>query len=136
MNRITHFEVHAADPERAAAFYSNVFGWDINEWVIPEVEIPDENRYWLIGTGPDDKGGINGGMLVRQGPAPEDGQPVNAYTCIIEVESADDIIQKVPSEGGMLTVPKMAVPGMGWVAYFKDTEGNIFGIMEPDPEAA
>jgi predicted enzyme related to lactoylglutathione lyase len=29
----------------------------------------------------------------------------------------------------------MGVPGVGWLAYFKDTEGNIFGIMQNDPNA-
>ena len=27
MNRVVHFEIHAADPERAARFYGEVFGW-------------------------------------------------------------------------------------------------------------
>jgi len=32
-------------------------------------------------------------------------------------------------------VPKMPIPGVGWLAYAKDTEGNIFGIMQPDANA-
>jgi len=31
--------------------------------------------------------------------------------------------------------PKMPVPGVGWLAYFKDTEGNIFGIFQDDASA-
>ena len=27
MARVVHFEIHAADPERAAKFYQSVFGW-------------------------------------------------------------------------------------------------------------
>ena len=27
---------------------------------------------------------------------------------------------------------KTAIPGVGWFAQCKDTEGNIFGIMQPD----
>jgi predicted enzyme related to lactoylglutathione lyase len=30
----------------------------------------------------------------------------------------------------------MPVPGIGWLAYLKDTEGNVFGVMQPDPAAA
>jgi hypothetical protein len=29
----------------------------------------------------------------------------------------------------------MPIPGIGWLAYCKDTEGHIFGIMHPDPAA-
>jgi uncharacterized protein len=29
----------------------------------------------------------------------------------------------------------MAIPGVGWLAYAKDTEGNIFGFMQSDPAA-
>jgi uncharacterized protein len=32
-------------------------------------------------------------------------------------------------------VPKMPIPGVGWLAYFKDTEGNIVGVMQPDANA-
>jgi uncharacterized protein len=32
-------------------------------------------------------------------------------------------------------VPKMPIPGVGWVAYFKDTEGHIFGAMQADATA-
>lgn len=38
-------------------------------------------------------------------------------------------------DGGQVIRPKMAVPGVGWMAYIKDTEGNIFGLMESDPGA-
>jgi predicted enzyme related to lactoylglutathione lyase len=25
------------------------------------------------------------------------------------------------------------VPGVGWLAYVKDPDGNILGLLEPDP---
>ena len=37
--------------------------------------------------------------------------------------------------GGTIALPKMPIPGMGWLAYCKDTEGNIFGMMQSDPNA-
>ena len=45
MNRVVHFEIHAAQPECAAEFYRQLFGWQIREWTIPGVEIPHESRY-------------------------------------------------------------------------------------------
>ncbi len=30
----------------------------------------------------------------------------------------------------------MAVTGVGWLSYFKDTEGNVFGALQSDQSAA
>jgi hypothetical protein len=136
MNRVIHFEIHAAEPERAAEFYRRVFGWNINEWTIPGVEIPHENRYWLASTGPAGDPGIDGGILVRRGASPAEGQAVNAFVCTIGVPSVDGYVEKALAAGGTLALPKMPIKGVGWLAYCKDTEGNIFGMMQDDPHAA
>jgi predicted enzyme related to lactoylglutathione lyase len=126
MPRVVHFEIHAEDPERAVRFYTSLFGWDITKWDGPQ-------EYWLIKTGPDDQRGINGGMIRRQGAI--DGQAVIAYVCTIDVPSVDDCAQKVTSLGGAIAMPKFPIPGIGWLAYAKDTEGNVFGFMQADPAA-
>ena len=136
MSRVVHFEIHAADPERAAAFYRLVFGWNINEWTIPGVEVPNENRYWMVVTGSSPEPGIDGGILVRRGAPPAGGQPVNAYVCTVGVSSLDEYVDKALAAGGTLALPRMPIKGVGWLAYCKDTEGNIFGIMEADQNAA
>lgn len=132
MNRVLHFELQASDPKRASEFYNQVFNWKINEFEVPGADIPDENRYWLIDTGPSESPGINGGLMLRRGNPPVDEQAVNAYVCIIEVANIDESLQKSESAGGVITVPKMPIKGIGWVAYCKDTEGNIFGMMQND----
>jgi predicted enzyme related to lactoylglutathione lyase len=126
MPRVVHFEIHAADPERAIKFYEACFGWSFQKWDGP---MP----YWLITTGPNDQPGINGGLVPRLGEI--DGQAVIAYVCTIDVESVDASISTVGKNGGTIALPKMAIPGMGWLAYCKDTEGNIFGMMQPDANA-
>ncbi len=135
MNRVIHFEIHAADPNRAAKFYRDVFGWDVKEWVVPGVEMPKEHRYWLITTGSKEDPGINGGILFRRGAAPAEGQAVNAYTCIIGVTSVDEYVAKAVAAGATVALPKMPIKGVGWLAYCKDTEGNIFGMMQDDKNA-
>jgi len=135
MSRVVHFEIHAADPERAAAFYRAVFDWEVKEWVIPGVQIPNENRYWMATTGADAVPGINGGVMFRRGAPPVEGQPVNAYVCTIAVASLDESLQRVVAAGGKLAVPRMPIKRIGWLAYCKDTEGNIFGMMQSDPSA-
>ena len=122
MPRPVHFEFQADDPERAVTFYSDVFGWEFNNWGGPL-------EYWLITTGPEGQPGINGGMMRRQ---PEwAGNSVN----ILDVPSVDDYSEKIAGAGGTIVMPKFPVPGIGWVAYFKDTEGTLCGMMESDPEA-
>jgi predicted enzyme related to lactoylglutathione lyase len=129
MGRVVHFEVHADDPARAITFYSELLGWTFNNWGGPA-------EYWLIATGPDSEPGINGGMIRRQGPPPQTGQAVNAYVCTAGVTDIDGQIDKAVRLGAQIAVPKMPIPGVGWLVYLKDTEGNIFGMMQSDPNAA
>jgi hypothetical protein len=126
MGRVIHFEIHADDPERAVAFYRTVFAWEFNLWNGPE-------PYWLIRTGPDGTPGINGGLLRRRGTI--DGTAVIAYVCTVDVDDLEASTAKALGAGGTLALPRMAVPGIGWLAYVKDTEGNIFGMMQADAAA-
>ena len=126
MSRVTHFEIHAESPERAVAFYKSVFSWEFTKWEGPM-------EYWLIKTGPDDKPGINGGLIKRNGTI--DGTAVIAYVCTVDTDSIDATTKKALAAGGTVVVPKMAIPGIGWLIYCKDTEGNIFGIMQADTAA-
>jgi predicted enzyme related to lactoylglutathione lyase len=125
-----HFEIQASNPQGLIEFYSALFGWTFNQWGGAE--------YWMIQTGPADQPGINGGLLPRRGPAPENMAAVNAFVCTVGVDNLDALLAKVESGGGgaLVCVPKMAVPGVGWLAYVKDPDGNIFGMMQADPSAA
>jgi uncharacterized protein len=127
MPRVVHFEIHAENPERAVAFYTTVFGWRFQKWDGP---MP----YWMVFTG-EDGPGINGGLVPRRGPAPADGQPVNAYVCTVDVANVDASWDQALAVGGTPALPKMPIPGVGWLAYVKDTEGNILGMMQNDPGA-
>jgi len=91
--------------------------------------------YWLVTTGSDGEPGIHGGPLRRMGPTPADMQPVNAHVCAVDVPRLDDYPDRAIRAGGQVVVPKMAISGVGWLAYCKDTEGNVFGTMEADAKA-
>lgn len=121
-HRVVHFEIHVDDPGRAERFFGNVFGWTFDKWEGPE-------PYWLITTGADDEPGINGGMMKRRDPA---GSVYNT----IQVDSIDDAVERIEAAGGEIVVGKMAISGVGWSAYFTDTEGNVHGIHEFNPDAA
>jgi predicted enzyme related to lactoylglutathione lyase len=53
----------------------------------------------------------------------------------VDVPSVDEFVRKITENGGKVIVPKFAVPGVGYMAYCADTEGNVFGIMEEDTSA-
>jgi len=126
MPRPVHFEIHATEPERAMAFYRAMFGWTFKSFM-PGVD------YWTIVTGPDSEPGINGGLVRRKGSA--EGTAVLAYVCTIQVSDVDAAMAQGLALGGTTALPKMPIPGVGWLAYLKDTEGNIFGITHEDAGA-
>ena len=132
MNRVVHFEIHAKDPDAAQRFYSSVFGWNITDLGT------QMGNYRLVSTGEDQAGtrwpGINGGITPRQGPPPSGGEPVNAFVCTITVDNVDSYLDKVKAAGGSVALEKMQVPGVGWLVYVKDPEGNIFGMLQPDTQ--
>ena len=121
MPRVIHFEIPADDPQRAATFYERVFGWQFQKW-------DGLMEYWMVNTGPDDQPGISGAMVRRQ-------QPGASTTNVVDVASVDEVAASIEAAGGSIVVPKMAVPGVGWAAYFADSEQNIFGVMQADTSA-
>ena len=114
MPRVVHFEIGAQQPDRAVEYYKKVFNWQITKWDGPE-------DYWLVSTGEEGTPGINGAIMKREGGT------VNS----IEVESVDDFVARSKSAGGTVEVPKTEIPGVGFIAYCKDTEGNLYGLFQP-----
>ena len=133
MNRVVHFEIQAAEPERAAKFYREVFGWGIEKWQGEGI-----GDYWMVMTAEKDskEPGINGGLLRRPCPAPAPAQGSNAFVCTMQVANFDEVAGKVEAAGGQVALPKFAIAGMAWQGYFLDTEGNTFGLHQEDPKAA
>jgi predicted enzyme related to lactoylglutathione lyase len=131
MPRPVHFEIHTANPQRAIEFYEGMFGWRFNKWEGPA-------DYWIIDTTDPkrpDEPGINGGMVMRMGGPPVEGAAVNAWVCTVGIGSVDESVATAQRLGGTVALPKMPVPGVGWLAYVKDVDGNILGLMQNDPKA-
>ena len=116
MPKFIHIDISADDPERAAGFYRDVFGWTVEKAEGP-------TPYWLIATS-DDPGAIGGGI----------GQRSEAWQTVIptiDVDSVDAFEKKLVTAGGTVVTPKQSIPGIGILLNFKDPEGNIFSILEP-----
>jgi predicted enzyme related to lactoylglutathione lyase len=120
MPRVVHFEISSDEPEKAIEFYKKTFGWEFQKWEGPM-------EYWLIMTGDKNQPGIDGGLGRKS--------PENLDKNVIDVDDVDEALNKVEANGGTILRPKMAIPGVGYIAYFKDPDGNIFGLMKDDPEA-
>jgi predicted enzyme related to lactoylglutathione lyase len=131
MSRVVHFEIQADDLERAKSFYTDVFGWSFEDY-----SEYTGSPYWGVVTGPEEEPGINGGLLPRPAPRPGTGQGTNSFVCTIGIRDYDETERRVLAAGGEVALPKAALPGMAWQGYYLDTEGNTFGIHQPDPEAA
>ncbi|MCI0452344.1 MAG: VOC family protein [Candidatus Latescibacteria bacterium] len=123
MARIVHFEVPADNPERAQKFYAQALGWEFTKFG-GDGPVP----YWFVKTGATGSPGIDGGLLQR-------GAPGQGPMVIAGVASIDQSIEQVRKAGGTQVVQKMPIPGVGYAAYFLDTEGNCFGIFQDDADA-
>jgi predicted enzyme related to lactoylglutathione lyase len=129
---ISHFEVYVDDLERAKKFYSDVFGWayqdmgpELNDYVVvyPSGEVTD---------GPATSG-INGGMMKRPGPAPSsDTAAPNAYVCMVTIDDIDAAMERAVAAGARIDMPVMDVPTVGRMAYIRDTEMNLVGVLQPE----
>ncbi|SEE63809.1 VOC family protein [Jiangella alba] len=120
--QVVHFEIPADDVERARGFYRDAFGWDVTP--MPDVD------YTMVSTTPVDEAGrpkeagaINGGMFTRDADRPG---PI----VTIGVDDVDAALAAVQRLGGAVVLPKAEVMGMGYAAYFRDSEGNVLGLWQ------
>jgi predicted enzyme related to lactoylglutathione lyase len=114
--KIVHVEISATDADRAQGFWSGVFGWEVGPSMSPEMD------YRMFQTSEDQGGAIVGGQ--EQGP-------LRVY---LETPDIDASLVKVRELGGEAE-DKMPVPGHGWFAACRDTEGNAFSLWQVDAEA-
>jgi predicted enzyme related to lactoylglutathione lyase len=122
MPTIVHFDIGSEDPERARKFYEALFGWNMES-------PPGMNDYYLIETRDlEGKPGVGGGLGKR-------GEPGQRITSYIGVSSIDEYVAKVEQLGGKVVMPRMAVPGWGYLAICFDTEDNMFGLWQEDRSA-
>jgi uncharacterized protein len=118
---IVWFEIPADNPERAKAFYGNLFGWKINPF-------PGGGDYWHIDTGGADDT-PDGALMMRKQ------QQQQSITNYVGVDSVTEFSKKIEKLGGRICLAKTAVPQMGYFAICQDTEGNSFGIWQTDASA-
>ncbi|MBD0849945.1 VOC family protein [Maribacter arenosus] len=117
--RVTHFEIPCENPEKTMKFFEQVFSWKFQKF--------GNEDYWFAITGNEDPG-INGAIMKKRKPD----QPI---TNSISVENMDEALKNIEKHKGQIVVPKMAIPTSGWLAFFKDPDGNIHGVWQDDQKA-
>lgn len=122
MPRVVHFDLSADDPQRAAAFYRNLFGWKIERWDGP-------SEYWLLTPGEANQSGLTGGIARRVAPG-------DSTALVYDVASLDDAAARVVACGGSIREPKQPLRGVGYLVACRDTEGNTFCLLQSDPRVA
>ncbi|MCU1435888.1 MAG: glyoxalase [Pseudarthrobacter sp.] len=128
MAGVVHFEIPTENKERANTFYESAFGWNLVPMqgmdYTSAITTPSDEQTGM----PSTPGAINGALFPRT-------DSLKTPIITIDVEDLDAALAQVESAGGSVAQPKDAVPGMGWYAYFKDTEGNIMGLWQTDSAA-
>jgi predicted enzyme related to lactoylglutathione lyase len=120
--RVVHFEIPADDLSRAGEFYREVFDWDISPVAGMDYAMLSTTPSDASGM-PKDPGAINGGMLPRD-------EARTGPVITIDVDDIDEALQRIEDRGGAAVLTKQEVMGMGYTAYFTDTEGNLIGLWQ------
>jgi predicted enzyme related to lactoylglutathione lyase len=117
-NPFVHVELNTSDPEKAKAFYSKLFQWQLEE--IPNSAVPG-GTYTIVkvGTG-------TGGGIMKQVPGGPSG-----WLAYVAVEDIHAATQKAESLGAEVMKEVTEVPGMGWLSFIQDPTGAVLGLWKP-----
>jgi predicted enzyme related to lactoylglutathione lyase len=111
---VTQFQILAKNPDKAAKFYGDLFGWSI-----------DSNNamgYRVVQTGSGE--GIQGGIW----PAPPEGHAM--VQLFVQVEDVKATVEKATAVGGKIIIGPQALPDGDEMAVILDSEGIPFGLMK------
>lgn len=124
MNKLKHFDIHAADVERARTFYERIFDWKFGSY-------PGADEFYQVRAS---DGEVVGAVQSRRYNAHS--KDILGFECSIAVDDVDETVRRVEEAGGKTLMKKTAIPGVGWIAKFTDTEGNLFAAVHYDKGAA
>lgn len=124
-NKPTHFAVYIDNMDRAKKFYSKLFGWEFNSY--------GPTDFLQIKTDKSENAELIGALQSRKySPIKE---KIIGFECSIEVNNIDAIIETVTKNGGKIVMQKTAIPYVGWLTKFLDTESNIVCAIQYDNSA-
>ena len=127
MPNLYHFSINADDVTRAKHFYEQALGWKFNAWGPP--------NFYMIDTqgGDKEKMTIHASLQGRRELVK--GERMTGFECTIAVRDVDATASAVVAAGGRVIMEKSIIVGVGALMFFQDTEGNSFGVIQPDENA-
>jgi predicted enzyme related to lactoylglutathione lyase len=117
-NPFIHVELETPDPEKAKAFYSKLFQWQLED--VPNPAVPD-GTYTLIKVGEGTGGGI-----MKQIPGGHSG-----WLAYVLVDDIHATTQKAKSLGAEVMKDVTEVMGMGFLSFIRDPTGAVLGLWQP-----
>lgn len=127
MSNIYHFAINADDVQRARRFYEQALGWRFSAWGPPDFYMIETQRNGEAR--PAVQGSLQGRReLVK-------GQRMTGFECTIAVPNLDETAAAIKAAGGKVIMEKSIIVGVGALMFFQDTEGNSFGVIQPDAKA-
>lgn len=118
--RLRHLAINADDVQRAKGFYEAVFGWTFEPW--------GPLDYYQVKNAGD---GFLGALQGRRELKP--GARMLGFEATMAVDDIASTLAAVEAAGGRALSPPIYIEGVGRLAYFEDTEGNLVGAMQYDP---
>jgi uncharacterized protein len=125
-NPVVHFEMPYKDAVRVSKFYTQAFGWNMNDageemghYVTAGTAETDENR--MVKT----PGAINGGFYSLS-MSPQTTMP----SVVISVDDLQQAMKDVEAAGGEILGEPQDIPGIGRWVSFKDSEGNRVSMLQ------
>lgn len=114
---VNWFELYVTDFDRAKRFYETVLQASLQEF---------HTEQCRMGMFPyDNRNGVGGSITKMDGvPSGQGGTLV-----YLNVDGdLDGVLKRIPTAGGSVVKPRTSIGEHGFVAVFKDTEGNSVGL--------
>jgi predicted enzyme related to lactoylglutathione lyase len=116
--KVVHFEIPFDDAERARRFYEDALEWQVEQF--------GDMAYFMTRGEDSDGMGSDGALAERDAD-------LRTPLLYIAVADIDASLARIRAGGGEPLTDRIPIPGMGWWAAFRDTEGNRMGLFQHDP---
>jgi predicted enzyme related to lactoylglutathione lyase len=111
---VVHFEIAGKNAEQLRRFYSLLFQWRMDPGA--------GDKYTDVHT--ETESGIDGNIFETLGDVPAH------VTIYVEVDDAQDYLERGQLLGGEVVMPSTAIPGVGTIAVLRDPAGNSIGLLQ------
>ncbi|MEL6405858.1 MAG: VOC family protein [Chloroflexota bacterium] len=115
--KIVHVELATESSEKAAKFYADVFGW--------EIQTDEALGYTMFNSGD-----LSGGFSDIDNQSVKKGDVV----MYLDSEDIDTDMTRIESHGGKRLTDNMVIPGNGIMAHFIDPDGNHLALWQSTEE--